>query len=74
MALYLDFVDLLLEEDAGLRESRRFRNALKSKQFAGADCHESGKSFGSTSAVAAVPPATGWRVIVQALQRICVAD
>ena len=26
---YLDFVDLLLEEEVGLRESRRFRNALK---------------------------------------------
>src|SRR3954468_7415073 len=27
--------------------------------------HELGKSFGSTSAVWAVPPATGWRVIFQ---------
>ena len=26
---YLEFVDLLLEEEVGLRESRRFRNALK---------------------------------------------
>jgi hypothetical protein len=26
---YLDFVDLLLEEEVGLREGRRFRNALK---------------------------------------------
>ncbi len=26
---YLDFVDLLLEEELGLREGRRFRNALK---------------------------------------------
>lgn len=26
---YLDFVDLLLEEEIGLREGRRFRNALK---------------------------------------------
>src|SRR5215467_5503883 len=26
---YLDFLDLLLEEELGLRESRRFRNALK---------------------------------------------
>jgi DNA replication protein DnaC len=26
---YLDFVDLLLEEQVGLREGRRFRNALK---------------------------------------------
>lgn len=26
---YLDFVDLLLEEELGLRETRRFRNALK---------------------------------------------
>jgi DNA replication protein DnaC len=26
---YLDFLDLLLEEEIGLRESRRFRNALK---------------------------------------------
>lgn len=25
---YLDFVDLLLEEELGLREGRRFRNAL----------------------------------------------
>ena len=26
---YLDFLDLLLEEEVGLREGRRFRNALK---------------------------------------------
>lgn len=26
---YLDFIDLLLEEELGLREGRRFRNALK---------------------------------------------
>lgn len=26
---YIDFVDLLLEEELGLREGRRFRNALK---------------------------------------------
>ena len=26
---HLDFVDLLLEEELGLREGRRFRNALK---------------------------------------------
>ena len=26
---YLEFVDLLLEEELGLREGRRFRNALK---------------------------------------------
>ena len=26
---YLDFVDLLLEEEIGIREGRRFRNALK---------------------------------------------
>lgn len=26
---YLDFVDLLLEEEVGLREGRRFRSALK---------------------------------------------
>ncbi len=26
---YLDFVDLLLEEELGLREGHRFRNALK---------------------------------------------
>ena len=26
---YLDFVDLLLEEELGIRETRRFRNALK---------------------------------------------
>ncbi len=26
---YLDFLDLILEEELGLREGRRFRNALK---------------------------------------------
>ena len=26
---YLDFIDLLLEEELGIREGRRFRNALK---------------------------------------------
>jgi DNA replication protein DnaC len=26
---YLDFLDLVLEEEVGLREGRRFRNALK---------------------------------------------
>lgn len=26
---YLDFIDLVLEEELGLREGRRFRNALK---------------------------------------------
>lgn len=26
---YLDFIDMLLEEEVGLREGRRFRNALK---------------------------------------------
>jgi hypothetical protein len=38
------------------------------KQFAGADCHLSGKSSGLTSSVRAVPPATGWRVIVKFCQ------
>jgi len=41
-------------------------------KFAGADCH-SGKSFGSTSAVRALPPMTRWRVIDHLLQRIWVA-
>jgi hypothetical protein len=40
----------------------------RAKQFAGADCHLSGKSSGLTSSVRAVPPATGWRVIVKFCQ------
>jgi hypothetical protein len=39
---YLDFVDLLLEEEVGLREGRRFRNALK---LSGLPHHKSLDSF-----------------------------
>jgi hypothetical protein len=52
---------LISTADARLIEHR-------AKQFAGADCHLSGKSSGLTSSVRAVPPATGWRVIVKFCQ------
>ena len=38
---YLDFVDLLLEEEVGLREGRPFRNALK---LSGLPHHKTGSS------------------------------
>ena len=42
---YLDFVDLLLEEELGLREGRRFRNALK---LSGLPHHKSLEEFDFT--------------------------